>query len=142
MATILAHITVRGGREAEFEAIARELYEASHATEPGLRYYEYWRGQDERLYYALLAFDDHRAFITHQASDHHESASPRLGPVIEAIRLEWVDPVPGASPLPATEHQDAPDGADPLTADYTERYAARIASWWARPDPAADRSPN
>lgn len=130
MATILAHITVRPGTEARFEAIARDLYAASHDSEPGLRYYEYWRGQAERTYYTLLAFDDHRAFIDHQTSDHHETASPRLGPVIESIRLEWVDPVGGASPLPPTEHQEAPDGADELTAAYTDRYAAAVADWW------------
>lgn len=131
MSTILAHITIRSGKEAEFEALARELYEASHATETGLRYYEYWRAAADRTYYALLAFDDHRTFIRHQTSDHHESASPRLGPMIESIRLEYVDPVAGASPLPATEHQDAPDGADALTVDYTERYAAAVADWWS-----------
>lgn len=130
MATILAHITIRGGKEAEFEAIARDLYRVSHGTEQGLRYYEYWRGQEERTYYALLAFDDHRAFIEHQASDHHEAAAPRLGPVIEAIRLEYVDPLAGASPLPPTEHQEAPPDADALRLDYTARYAAVVASWW------------
>lgn len=131
MATILAHLTARPGKEAEFEAIARELYRASHDGETGLRYYEYWRGEAERTYYALLAFDDHRAFIEHQTSDHHESASPRLGPVLEAIKLEFVDPVAGASPLPPTEHQDAPAGADELTARYTAQYAARVAAWWS-----------
>ncbi len=131
MATILAHITIRSGQEAEFEAIARQLYDGSHASETGLRYYEYWRGAAERTYYALLAFDDHQAFIKHQTSDHHESASPALGAVIESIRLEFVDPLAGASPLPATNHQPAPDGADALTADYTKRYAAVVADWWA-----------
>jgi quinol monooxygenase YgiN len=131
MATILAHITVRPGKEAEFEAIARDLYSASHGSEPGLRYYEYWRGADERTYYTLLAFDDHRTWITHQTSDHHEQASPRVGQVIEALRLEFVDPVQGASPLPPTEHQPAPPDADELTAAYTERFAAQVADWWA-----------
>lgn len=130
MATILAHITIRAGKEAEFEAIARELYAASHGSEPALRHYEYWRGADERQYYAFLAFDDHRAFITHQTSDHHEGAAPALGRVIERIRLEFVDPVQSASPLPPTEHQDAPPDADELTTTYTDRYAAQVAAWW------------
>lgn len=131
MATLLAHITVRPGREAAFEAIARELYAGSHGNEPGLRYYEYWRGAEERTYYTLLAFDDHRAWIEHQVSDHHEAASPQLQPIIEAIKLEFVDPVAGASPLPSTEFQDAPLDADELTATYTERFAAVIADWWS-----------
>ncbi len=130
MTTILAHITVNPSREADFEALARRLYDASHAAEPGLRRYEYWRGAEERTYYTLLAFDDHRSFIAHQTSDHHEEASPLLGQIIESIRLEFVDPVPGASPLPPTDHQDPPPDADELTAAYTARFAARVADWW------------
>jgi quinol monooxygenase YgiN len=132
MATILARITVLPGTEHEFEAIARELYAASHATESGLRRYEYWRGADERTYYALLAFDDHRTFIAHQTSDHHEAASPRLRAVVESLHLEFVDPVAGASDLPPTAHQEAPPGADDLTVAYTERFAAEAAEWWSR----------
>ncbi|MGI9596095.1 MAG: putative quinol monooxygenase [Acidimicrobiales bacterium] len=137
MATLLAHITVRPGTEARFEAIARELYAASHGSEPGLRYYEYWRGQAERSYYTLLAFDDHRAWIDHQVSDHHESSSPDLRPIIESIRLEFVDPVVGASPLPPTERQEPRADADELTVAYTERFAATVADWWQvrRDDP-------
>ncbi len=130
MATILAHIRVAPGSEATFEAIARDLYAASHEGEPGLRRYEYWRGAEDRTYYTLLAFDDHRSFITHQTSPHHEAASPQLRDVIESIDLEFVDPVAGASPLPPTEHQAAPDDADDLTARYTELFAARLAAWW------------
>ncbi len=136
MATILAHITIRPGTEAEFEAIAKDLYANSHGMERGLRYYEYWRGAAERTYYTLLAFDDHRAFIEHQTSDHHEASSPRLGPVIESIRLEFVDPIAGASPLPPTKHQEAPAEADELTIAYTKQFAADVAQWWysMRPD--------
>lgn len=130
MATILAHITVRSGGEADFEALARELYDASHRLETRLRYYEYWRGAADRTYYALLAFDDHRAFIEHQTSDHHESSSPKLQPIIESIRLEWVDPIDGASPLPPTVDQDPPPDADALTVTYADRFAAEEADWW------------
>ena len=63
MATILAHITVRPGTEADFEALARTLYEGTHATESAVRHYEYWRGSEPRTYYTLLSFDDHRGFI-------------------------------------------------------------------------------
>ena len=131
MATLLAHITVRPGAEADFEAIARTLYERTHADEPEVLRYEYWRGSEPRSYYTLLAFDDHRAFVDHQTSDHHEAASPQLGPVIERIRLEWVDPIQGAAPLGPTEMQPARYDADELTAAYTQRYAALVADWWA-----------
>jgi quinol monooxygenase YgiN len=130
MATLLAHITVRPGAGADFEAVARALYEGTHSTETGVRHYEYWRGAEPRTYYTLLAFDDHRAFIVHQTSDHHETASPVLGGLIESLRLEWVDPVPGASALAPTRMQDAPPDANELALSYTDRFAAVVAEWW------------
>ncbi|WP_040493604.1 putative quinol monooxygenase [Ilumatobacter nonamiensis] len=130
MATLLAHITVKPGCEDAFEQIARTLYERTHADETDVRRYEYWRGADPQTYYTLLSFDDHRAFIVHQVSDHHEEASPAIGQVVENIHLEWVDPIVGASPLVPTDMQPAPEGASDLAVTYTDRYAASVADWW------------
>lgn len=130
MATILAHLQIRPGEEARFEAIARRLYAATHDHETGVRHYQYWRGSEPGTYYSLLAFDDFQTFIAHQTSDHHEEASPELAAVLESLRLEWVDPIAGASDLPPTEHQPAPDGAHELAVSYTDRFAAQVADWW------------
>jgi quinol monooxygenase YgiN len=130
MATLLAHITVKPGAETRFEQVARTLFEQTHAGEADVRRYEYWRGAEPRTYYSLLSFDDHAGFITHQTSDHHETASPQIGAVVESIRLEWVDPIGGASGLSATETSTAPDGADELVIKYTKQYAAQVADWW------------
>lgn len=131
MATILAHITVKPGAEARFEEISRDLYRASHAGEQGLLRYEYWRGSEPSTYYTLLAFTDFAAFIAHQTSEHHEAASPQLGSVLAGLRLEWVDPMQGASPLPSTEAQDLSGSTDELTRAYAKRFAAQVAHWWA-----------
>ena len=130
MATLLAHITVKPGAEERFEGIARELYERTHAGEPTCSATSTGAAASPRTYYTLLSFDDHRAFIGHQTSDHHETASPAIGETVESLRLEWVDPIAEASPLPATAAQDAPDGADELTVTYTDRFAAEVADWW------------
>ena len=130
MATILAHLKVREGSERAFEEISRDLYRASHAGEEGLLRYEYWRGSEPRTYYTLLSFSNFAAFIAHQTSDHHEAASPKLGGVLEGLRLEWVDPVDDASPLPPTESQDLSHATDALTRLYADRFAAQIAPWW------------
>ncbi len=130
MATLLAHITVKPGFEARFEAIARTLHERTHADEPAVVRYEYWRGAAPRTYYTLLSFTDHRAFIAHQTSDHHEQASPQIGECVEDLRLEWVDPIVGAAELVPTEMQQAAPNADELTVRYTERFAADVADWW------------
>jgi quinol monooxygenase YgiN len=130
MATILAHIHIHPGRERDFEAVASSLHRTTHAHEDGVRHYEYWRGSEPNLYYCLLAFDDFHAFLRHQTSNHHESASPELGKLIAKMRLEWVDPVAGASKLPQTEMLPLPDEADALTERYHEIYAAKIEDWW------------
>lgn len=130
MATILAHLKVKQGHERAFEDISRALYQASHAGEEGLLRYEYWRGSEPRTYYTLLSFVDFAAFIAHQTSDHHEAASPQLGSVLEGLRLEWLDPIEGASPLVATHAQDLSQAENALTRLYAERFAARIAPWW------------
>ena len=94
MATLLAHIRVRPGKEVQFEEIAEELYRATHEREANVRRYEYWRGAEPSTYYALESFDDLAGFVAHQTSEHHEAARPGLGEVIEDIWLEWVDPLP------------------------------------------------
>ncbi len=132
MATILAHIRIKPGQESAFEALAADLYRATHEHETAVRRYEYWRGAEPRSYYSLLAFDDFRGFLAHQTSDHHEEASPKLGEMIEDIRLEWVDPLGEASDLPPTEPQPTPADADELTQRYAKLYAVRMADWWPR----------
>lgn len=129
MATILAHIRVREGLEARFEELAAELHRATHASETAVLRYEYWRGSEPRTYYGLLAFADYAAFLAHQTSPHHEEATPGLGEVIEEIRLEWVDPLRSASPLPATAPR-VPPHADPTTQRAARLFAAHVAEWW------------
>ena len=130
MATLLAHIAVKPGADAAFEALCRTLYERSHAKDAGLVRYEYWRSATPHLYYCLLAFDDYRAFMTHQTSAHHEAAVPGLGATIATLHLEWIDPVPGGSALPPTRSQPLPTDASPLARRYAEQIPVELAAWW------------
>jgi quinol monooxygenase YgiN len=130
MATFLAHIRVKPGFEAAFERTATALHDATHAAEPRMLRYEYWRASEERTYYTLASFDDFHAFLEHQTSDHHEGAGPALMAAIESIRFEWVDPIVGASPLPATDMQPLPEGASDAATKYHERFAVRDGAWW------------
>ncbi len=128
MATILAHIKVFAGREQAFEDVIRPLYASTHQLEPDCRRYEYWRGADPGTYYCLLSFSDFLGFMAHQTSDHHEA--PEFGPLIERIRLEWVDPVEGASDLARTEARALPADAAPLMHEYARRFPVEVADWW------------
>ncbi len=128
MATILAHITIKPGKLEDFERTIRELHEATHRLEPGCRRYEYWRGAAPNSYYCLLSFDDFLAFLNHQTSDHHDA--PDFGSMLETIKLEWVDPVQGASPLVPTEPQALPDDASEKFRKAAPMYEVAVADWW------------
>src|SRR5262245_41238039 len=135
MATLLARIRVRPGMEARFERIAEELHRATHEREADVRRYEYWRGAAPSTYYALESFDDLAGFVAHQTSDHHEEARPALDEVIEDIALEWVDPVPRASPLAPTVTAGPPPDATPIEQRCYERFAGSLMqSWWSAVD--------
>jgi quinol monooxygenase YgiN len=131
MTTLLVHIKIRAGREREFEAAARRMYEASHAGEAGLRRYEYWRGQEPGTYYTLEAFDDYNGFLRHQASGHHEGETNVFRETIESIRLEWVDALADASPLAPTVAVPLPPDADDTMTAYASRQPLEVAAWWA-----------
>jgi len=128
LATILAHIKIFEGKEQEFERIIRPLHEATHRIEQKCRRYEYWRGEAPGTYYCLLAFDDFVGFMEHQASDHHEA--PDFPALLESIRLEWLDPVQGASDLPPTEPQELPAEATDLMREYAKAYGVQMQDWW------------
>jgi quinol monooxygenase YgiN len=130
MATLLAQIQVKAGREADFEAIAATLYRETQEKETGCLRYEYWRGAEPGFYYSLLSFDDFNGFLRHQTSDHHEEASPRIGDTCESVKLEWVDPIPESSPLPRTKMQALPEDANELTKQYHQVFAAVVQEWW------------
>ena len=128
MATFLAKIKIIKGKEAEFEATAREMFEATHANEPSCRRYEYWRGAEPGSYYCLESFDDYVGFMKHQASPHHEA--PDFGSMIETIELEWLDPIQGASDLVPTESQEMPEDANDLMRQYAEAMPVTMQAWW------------
>ena len=130
MATVLCHIRVHPGKEAEFEAIGAELHRSSHALDAGLTRYEYWRGADPGTYYVLQSYEDYLGFLRHQTSDHHEVSVPGFQDTIADLRLEWVDPVQGLSPLTPTDAQPLPAGASELQASAYERFPCTAQPWW------------
>ena len=128
MATFLAKITIFEGKEAEFEEVARMMYEATHLHEPNCVRYEYWRGAEPRSYYWMESFDNFMSFIKHQVSPHHEA--PDFGSLLESIELEWIDPIQGASALVPTEAMDVPDDADELMKTYAASHPVVMQAWW------------
>ena len=141
MVVVHAHITVLPGREAAFEAAARELAAATLERERGIRRYEYTRLSKPATYQAVLAFDDYDAFIEHQVSQHHHVIAGAMRDLIASLRLERVDPVPGCSDLAphdaddrATEQRQIEPVDEAVLSsrsdEYRERYPLTPAAWW------------
>ena len=128
MTTLLAHIRIRQGKEARFESIMQAMVEETFAKEAGVLRYEYFKGQEPNLYYCLLAYEDKWGFYRHQMSEHHERYD--FAEVIEAIELEYLDPVADANPLPPTRDPPLTAYMDESMARAASLYPVSIADWW------------
>ncbi len=128
MTTILAHIEVFSGQEERFESIMQDM--VTHTLkEEGVLRYEYFKGQQENFYYCLLAFRDKWAFYEHQNSEHHESHD--FTDLFKTIKLEYLDPVQDASPLPHTLDPPLPSDCSRAMAEAQKRYPILIGNWWS-----------
>lgn len=126
-------ITIAPGREVEFETLARRLWAETHAREPGVHRYEYLRREQPGTYLVSMLFDDHDAFVAHQASAHHLDLAGQMRDLIVELQLEYGVPLDGASGRPdapaggpATDRPDAE-----LVARYAARYPAPDVAWWS-----------
>ena len=82
------------------------------------------------FYYCLLSFSDSTAFWRHQASDHHEGEMQRFADCIAELDLEIVDPVQGASPLPATVVGELSPEDSELVREQAALYPITEQEWW------------
>ena len=131
MATCLAHIRVKEGKAAEFEALARSLYDASTGHEPGLIRYEYWRGQEPGSYYCFESFSNgFQGFLAHETAEHHEAAAEPIMALVADFSLEWLDPVIGAAPLGSSHEYALPSEATERERLYAEMFPLKLANWW------------
>lgn len=127
MTTILAHIEIKEGKEEKWEGIMEDMVKET-MKEAGVIRYEYWKAQIPNAYYCLLSFKDKWAFYEHQNSDHHEGHD--FADVLKSIKLEYLDPVENASPLPHTEDPPLTDEMDEGMARAQKMYPTAMADWW------------
>lgn len=130
MSTLLAHVTVKEGMEEHWESIARTVVPATHENEQNVVRYEYWRGSAPRTYYVLLSFESFDGFMEHQVADYHHNAG--FGDCFEDFKLEWVDPITGASPLKpsVTAGEERPD-KDDVWNTYVRNHSETAPQWWS-----------
>tara|TARA_B100001996_G_scaffold278064_1_gene218571 strand:+ start:354 stop:761 length:408 start_codon:yes stop_codon:yes gene_type:complete len=130
LATFLAHIKVHEGKEKRFEEIAKDLFSSTHENEDDVVRYEYWRGSESQTYYTSASFKDYLGFLKHQVSSHHEELASELREITTEIKIEWIDPIQGASQLVETNHQTPTSELGELAASYSERMPANAQPWW------------
>lgn len=130
MLGVLATVTVRHGREADFEALACEIWAATHALETGVHRYEYSRAEQSGTYYVSMLFDDYEAFLVHQASPHHTDLAGRMRDIYERIDLQFTQPVEGGFGVPTPRAPHGVSISAELQAKYRERYPEPHPAWW------------
>ncbi|HEY9218867.1 MAG TPA: putative quinol monooxygenase [Phenylobacterium sp.] len=95
MIAIVATLKCQDGKNAEFEAIFRELSQQVRANEPGNVLYQLAKTSDPNTYKVLELYKDEAATAAHRDAEHFKAAGPKLGAVLggrpEIERLTTVD---------------------------------------------------
>jgi (4S)-4-hydroxy-5-phosphonooxypentane-2,3-dione isomerase len=76
--TFISRMTVKSGREAEFERICAALTVQVRAREPELIYYEFFKLREPRRYAVLESFPDEAVEHAHMHSAHLAAVAPAL----------------------------------------------------------------
>jgi quinol monooxygenase YgiN len=77
--TFIATITVKLGKEAEFERLQKELSELTHAHEPETLVYDVIKSRSKpRTYVVYGRFKDERSFDSHMHSPFHDKLVPPI----------------------------------------------------------------
>ena len=129
MSTLLAKAKLKPEFEDFFENIARKVFRSTHDNEPAVVRYEYFRGTDERTYYVLLSFENFDGFMIHQVADYHHNVD--FMDCFEEFRLEWLDPLNGASRLVESETEGTVDPSHgDLWNNYVKNHSETTPKWW------------
>ncbi len=82
--TFIATLTIKAGKEAEFERLQQELSQLTHRNEPGTLVYDILKSRSKpRTYIVYGRFKDEAAFQAHQASTFHDRLVPPIMACVE-----------------------------------------------------------
>jgi quinol monooxygenase YgiN len=80
---VVATLKVAEGKNADFEAVFRDLAAQVKANEPGNRLYQVCRAKaDGNTYVVMEIYADQAALEAHGKSDHFRAAGPKIGPTL------------------------------------------------------------
>jgi|TARA_B110000967_G_scaffold58277_1_gene59726 quinol monooxygenase YgiN len=92
---VIATITIREGKNAEFEQLFTDLTEQVLANEPGAIFYALHRTKsDSQVYKVLEQYTDQEAIKAHGKTEYFLAASEKMGALVTAAPdLEVLDAV-------------------------------------------------
>jgi quinol monooxygenase YgiN len=76
--TFLSRMTVKAGREAEYERLCTQLTTATRANEPDVIYYEFFKLREPRRYAVLESFRNEEAEHRHLTTAWFKEAAPGI----------------------------------------------------------------
>ncbi len=75
----IAKLTVKSGKEAEFETHAKALIEKVIANEPDCYLYDLYKAKDGGVYVFMEKYKDKAALLAHGKTPYFLEAQPKLG---------------------------------------------------------------
>jgi len=92
--TFISRMTVKAGREGEFERVCRELTDTVHEREPAVIYFEFFRLREPRRYAVLESFTDEASEHTHMNSSWLAAVIPTIVDCVDGTwEREYLDPM-------------------------------------------------
>ncbi len=81
---IVATLKVKAGKEAEFEAVFRDLQAQVKANEPGALQYEVFKSKaNASTYIVMEQYKSEADLAAHRTTPHMAAAGPKLGAVLD-----------------------------------------------------------
>lgn len=80
---VIASIKVQDGKQADFEAVFKDLAAQVRANEPDNKLYQLCKSRkDPTTYVVMELYESEEALKAHGQTAHYKAAGPKLGPLV------------------------------------------------------------